>query len=403
MEMRVNVKIYLDKVLRKSISDKTLIECLDGKTRSLEIGRDATLGEIREKLKEAIGLSDINCIRFKVNGDDIEDNVLASKHDFFQKGTEIHAVLSNLPESFFTNNKKLEKIQTDHQKAKKEREEENAKRALEKNRSDLAQAQAKVEQLQASLNKKTKSARELLFQAIRKNNIVLFNETFEKFPNKADILQLRFVRQNHHRDNISFTPLFEAARIGSVEIVNKLLEVPGINIDEKVLTQHFIPAVCPNVRQTPLGIAIQNGHLGVVKLLLSKGANPDCSYWNSPNAQVTAVVNMYKYRMEIEKELHSWWYEDIILPVKNTAKKHCAFFKEHFPHEKAVKLEAANLITDVLEGKKNASVFQNLTEKQKLAIGDGRLKEAFEKLSDQQLFSEAGNGSENTHKIISTF
>lgn len=227
----------------------------------------------------------------------------------------------------------------------------------------------------------TKSKEWSLFKAIFENNILSFNKAFKKFSNKAEILNCRYPISLKTGDTYYFTPLFMAAEKGFIEIVKKLLEIPEINIDEEVIFHP--PAQCFSTCHTPLGKAIENSlqfnTLEVIKLLLSKGANPNCSYSGSVDPLTTALVNIYKYRITITNELHSWLYENITLPVKT----HFTFFKEHFRQDKVDKLEVVNLIIDVLEGKQDASVLNNLTERQDLAIDDGRLKVAFDNIRSQ--------------------
>jgi hypothetical protein len=417
------------------ITESLAINGLSNERIDFEVGENTTVGSVRKRLKDELGLPNINCIAFIYCGnpiaDDVDTNCILGDHGSQQI---VHAVLSGIDASFVHTSAILQKKQADRQKTKVQQEKEQIK----KNRSELAELKTKAEQLQKTVDDQEKSIRKLvfsgidvndvqvlnktraegqrkektfnnskdeltkvkievekseealenkikpreesLFSAICENNVKLFNETFEKFPNKTDILDLRLEWKDRNRNAFSATALFEAAKSGSIEIVKKLLEIPEIAIDEKVLTMHYIPAVCPEINQTPLGIAIQNGYLDVVKLLLSKGANPDCFHWgSSPNVQVTNVVDMYKYRANIKEELHSWVYQNITLPVK----KHSDFFKEHFKQDKADKLQVANLIIDVLEGKKDASVLTQLDDKQTLAINDGRLKVAFEAIKPQ--------------------
>lgn len=259
--------------------------------------------------------------------------------------------------------------------------------------NESSDSKKRLETAKTELSKRSKSPAAILFEAIQENNLELLELALtyrsygldamelgksESPTDQGDsaILKARMQVRDEGGKLLSLTPLYVAAQNGSTQIVERLLKIPGIDINQTVFL-FYIRGLNSDFRQSPLDVAIKNQHLGVVKLLLAHGAKRDSLCFR--DTPVARVADMYWYRNEITKELHSWGYQNITAPIKEKI----AFFKAHFPQDKAVKLEVAKLIIDVLEGKQDASVLDNLNAKQKLAIGDGRLKVAFENIRDQ--------------------
>lgn len=77
------------------------------------------------------------------------------------------------------------------------------------------------------------------------------------------------------------TPLYIAAQMGYIEIVNALITA-GANVDQ-----------ADNCGETPLYIAAQNGHNDIVKTLLCWGANSTVKPYGNTPLQAAFVNNQY--------------------------------------------------------------------------------------------------------------
>ena len=60
--------------------------------------------------------------------------------------------------------------------------------------------------------------------------------------------------------------IFEACRVGDLDQVNNLIRVEGLDVN-------IVNGSPPPYDVTPLGVAAENGHLEIVRLLLESGAN----------------------------------------------------------------------------------------------------------------------------------
>jgi ankyrin repeat protein len=109
-----------------------------------------------------------------------------------------------------------------------------------------------------------------LIKAVKNNNIDKVRNLIEE---KVNVNSVTFSNNNE-------TPLFLASQAGHVGIVKLLIAVTGLrglNSSDKFL-------------RTPLYVATSNGHVGIVKLLIKAGAN-----YNSRNSDDMSALEMASY------------------------------------------------------------------------------------------------------------
>ena len=86
-------------------------------------------------------------------------------------------------------------------------------------------------------------------------------------------------------DNLmsSPAPIYDAAQEGLVAVVRVLADLPGADLDRRPKVGGF----------TPVGIAAQNGHAEVVRLLASLGANIETPNKDHCTPAYTTTIRTY--------------------------------------------------------------------------------------------------------------
>ncbi len=246
-----------------------------------------------------------------------------------------------------------------------------------------------------------------LFDAIEQNNLNLFEQLVKDYKTKNKnfkLSQVTLAEEYSYFITPGSSLLYFAAAVGSTAIIEFLLKDEEIKktISNKRIVLEWIPSVRPEYVETPLSAAIRHGNFEATKLLLLSGAkfDPD-KYYNQcyegdagkqPN-KISALIDLYKYRSDIDKELNSFFYKKVVSPLKAQIKANITFFKEPFPYEKSVKSQLANLLINIFEGKELASKLDELTPEQIAALQDGRLKTAYDQVIQQKLLEISANNS----------
>jgi|GEM_PF-6059397 len=187
-----------------------------------------------------------------------------------------------------------------------------------------------------------------LFDAIEQNNLKLFEQLVKDYKTKNKnftLSQVTLKEGSSYFVTAGSSLLYFAAAAGSTSMIELLLKDQEIKqtINNKRTVLEWIPSVRPEYVETPLSAAIRHGYFEATKLLLLSGAefDPD-KYYNQcykgdageqPN-KISALIDLYKYRSDIDKELNSFFYQKIVSPLKAQIKAKITFFKEPFPYEK---------------------------------------------------------------------